>query len=209
MKILLPHQLGGSVLVKICGVKDPEDAEYAVLYGTNYVGSVLARSPRRIGWRESCEIASVLPSHVKYFAVVDAREREWFEEVLKGCFDGVQLHWGDEAIHWVPLLRSHGLLVSVHTSRPLRGPFEYLLVDVKKGDKVYEYWKVKSSGLVTAIAGGLNEENVCEIVRSVKPDMVDVSSGIEREPGKKDKEKMRMFIERARKCLVPDGGSPL
>ncbi len=197
------------MLVKICGVTDPEDAEYAVVYGTNYIGSVLARSPRRIDWRKSCEIASVIPSHVKYFAVVDARETSWFEEVLKGCFDGVQLHWGEEHLHWVPLLRDHGFLISVHTTKPLRGPFEYLLVDVKKGDKVFSYWKVKSSGLTTAVAGGLNEENVCGVVRLTRADMVDVSSGIEKAPGKKDREKLRLFIERARVCSIPNGGPPL
>jgi len=185
--------------LKVCGVTNPEDAEVAVEAGASYVGVIIdAPSPRLVGPEAARDVASVLPSHVKPVGVVDARKPLDLDKVLNSGVKVVQLHWGDESsfLRAKLLLEGYGVSVAV---APLRAtPFkyagaEYVLWDKKSFEEKFVSWGARWTKV--GVAGKVTPENVKEVVALFKPDLIDVSSGVEVKPGVKDPEKVMKVAE--------------
>lgn len=200
------------VRVKICGITNLEDAEAAVAFGADALGFIFyKKSPRYIDPLRAAAIIRALPPFViKVGVFVD----EALEEVSRvredASIDRVQLH-GDETPGYcaeaspgvIKAFRIHGRadiekLALYDVSAFLLDTY----VDGVPGGTGETFnWEiaVEASALRRIIlSGGLTPENVAGAVRMVRPYAVDVSSGVEAGPGKKDLEKMKKFIDEAK-----------
>jgi phosphoribosylanthranilate isomerase len=207
--------------VKICGITEVSYARAAIEAGADLIGVVFAPSPRRVAYEKAREIVAAVQKH--YFPVVGVfvnMPAARVNAVASFCeLDWVQLS-GDEsweycrqiekplikAIHMAPGLSEEELLAHLESSqRELgsRSPI-YLLdtfVEQQYGGtgQVFAWEIAKQAALKypVIIAGGLNPENVGEVVSSLRPWGVDVSSGVESQ-GVKDVEKIKAFIKAVR-----------
>lgn len=201
------------VRVKICGITNPEDALYAAKSGADYVGVITyPKSPRYAPKEKRREILKALEGFpVKRVAVVVNESYEFIKELLDEGFDLIQLH-GEEGIE---LGKKIGLSRVIKVFRildeePEVGEWKesYAILLDKYSKNAYGgtgetiNWEVAKNlvekGYRVFLAGGLNPENVQKAVEFVKPYAVDVSSGVEKEKGKKDKRKVEEFIKRAK-----------
>ena len=199
--------------IKICGITNLEDAKAALDFGTDALGFVFFReSPRTISPQKAASIIAKLPAFVTTVGVfVDERAEEILKIIEETGIDVVQLH-GDETPESCLLPRRviKGIRVkSLESLEPLNAYQDIVsafLLDtyapnMPGGTGQAFNWEIaieaKKFGSVI-LAGGLTPENISEAIRMVRPYAVDVSSGVELEKGKKDHQKMRLFIERAR-----------
>lgn len=196
--------------VKICGVTNMADALQAVAFGADALGFIFyARSPRYVAPSAARVIIDQLPPFVTPVAVMVNESVETISEIMttSGC-RVAQLH-GDEPpelfeqLAW-PAIKG----IAVATSHDLDGLEAYrqaraLLLDAKVagqygGTGTTCDWLVareaRRFGQPLILAGGLSPENVAEAIRVAEPDAVDISSGIERAPGRKDPERMRLLF---------------
>jgi phosphoribosylanthranilate isomerase len=200
--------------VKICGLTTIEDAQCAAEAGAGALGFVFADSPRRV----EVEAARVMleacdPRPVGVGVFVNASPAE-IERTLRatGC-TVAQLHGAEEA-HYLARLWPHGVIkalrvgsgISEHWLEPYREAQAILLDTFVHGrpggtGKRFDHQlagELVARGWRIIIAGGLTPENVAEVVRTVRPYGVDVSTGVESSPGRKDHGKMRAFMAAVR-----------
>ncbi len=170
--------------VKVCGIKNRQEAEYAIECGFTAIGVVFHRQSKRyVDFERGKEIARFCKGNILTVAVgIDFKE----VEVVADCFDYVQLY------RYTPL---PNLIYASH-KKPENEPFKYFLYDMGRGDgrfRGFPNW-LKNVNYPVILAGGLNPLNVGEVVQKYSPFGVDVSSGVETE-GVKDLNKMKQFIE--------------
>ncbi len=202
------------IKVKICGITNIEDAMHAVECGADALGFVFYHlSPRHVTEKVAKKIISHLPPFILTVGIFVNESVENISRTVKKCdIDIVQLH-GDEGPGFCKKIRKRVIkAVRIKNSESLKTLSLYknktnaLLLDSFNED-VYGGtgnrfdWslakKAKRYGKII-LAGGLNIENVSKAVKLVKPYGVDVSSGVEAGPGKKDKKKVKMFIKLAK-----------
>ncbi len=187
-------------MLKICGITNVEDASLAVEYGASYIGMIIdARSPRLIDSRVARDIVSVLPKHVKAVGVVDARKKLDMDKILNSNVNVVQLHWAFPEAYFraKDTLDHYSISVAIAIDELKLWPkidVEYILIDVKSVEGKLIAWGFRDKGLL-GVAGKITPENVREVVELTKPELVDISSGIELKPGKKDPSKLKALIE--------------
>jgi phosphoribosylanthranilate isomerase len=196
--------------IKMCGLTDPVDAGVAVDLGADMLGFVFADSPRRLRVEDASLFWTSLPRGVPKVGVFKDQDEGRVASVLAAVsLDYLQFH-GNE----IPAFaRSFGLPViracsarSAEDLEELKG-WEFadlFLVDIPKEDTEGVIARDVARAAAdlakpTLLAGGLDPENVGELVRSLRPWGVDVARGVESEPGKKDIEKMRRFVDEARR----------
>ncbi len=201
-----------STEIKICGLTNAEDAQFAMDAGADYLGFVLyARSPRGIDAPALRGILDRLTRPPRAIAVFVNESRQVVETVAAECaLHAVQIH-GDETPDAfeglsVPVWRA--LHVGADTCRPdpARWPASRYVVDAPAGKKyggtgnVADWPAARSVALAhpVMLAGGLTVENVADAICTVQPTGVDVSSGVEAEPGIKDPRQIEAFIRTAR-----------
>jgi len=205
--------------IKICGITNVEDAEVAVRAGADALGFVMYRkSPRFV---ESAVVRSIiagLPPFVLAVGVFVNEEAERVRALMDECGLALaQLH-GDESAQYCqnlgrPALKAIRLkdrgafrvLAELHGRANVRGFLLDAFSDQAYGGtgQTVDWTLAQEAARSTPIilAGGLNPANVADGIRVVRPYGVDVSSGVERSPGKKDPDKVKAFVEAAR--LVP------
>ena len=188
------------VKVKICGNTNLNDAMAAVQAGADALGFVFyAKSPRAVDPKAAAEIISRLPPFVVPVGVFVNEEIGTVRRIMKDCHIPLaQLH-GDESPDYCADLGCSVLkAIRVRDRRDLERMTAYqvggfvldALVEGKPGGTgVTIDWD---------LAGGLTPDNVLEAVRQVRPYAVDVTSGVEASPGKKDHAKVRAFIANAK-----------
>jgi len=205
--------------IKICGITNAGDAEVAVASGADALGFVMYRkSPRWVEPAVARSIIAGLPPFVSPVGVFVNEEAERVRALMDECgFTLAQLH-GDESAAYCqnlgrPVLKALRLkdrgtflaLAEFQGRANVRG----FLIDAFS-DQAYGGtgqtvdWTLAQEAARSApiiLAGGLNPANVAEAIRVVRPYGVDVSSGVEKNPGKKDPDKVKAFIGAAR--LVP------
>ena len=202
-----------SVKVKICGVTRLDDALLAVRLGADAIGfNFWPRSKRYLPPADARAIATRLPPFVAAVGVfVDPTRDEVLRAVDQSRIGLAQLH-GDEPPALclslpVPVLKA--IRVSDAHSLAALASYEvqgFLLDSASPGyggSGVACDWSLVAEvarELPIVLAGGLSPENVAEAVRTVRPWAVDVASGVESAPGRKDPEKLRLFIERAKEA---------
>ena len=197
--------------IKICGITTPEDARDAALLGADAIGlNFYEGSPRSVKPERALRIIESLPPFVTTVGVfVDYTDPQALEDFATSIrLDAVQLH-GDESpdycsvIDRVKVIKAFrvGENFKVHTVRHY--PASAFLLDAYSADefggtgRVFNWDQVKGANAFGQIilAGGLRSENVGQAIDQLRPFAVDVSSGVESEPGKKDYELMREFVD--------------
>ena len=204
------------VQVKICGITNAEDATWAASLGADYVGvNFWPESSRKISAAMAKKVVEALPPFVVPVGVfVDAPPAEVAKAVSAAGLRAVQLH-GDEDDGYIAALRAAlpaGTLIikafrvkgRATLDHAVECPADYVLLDahveVQPGGtgETWDWDLAADTALLTRpvfLAGGLTPENVAAAVKKVKPFAVDVASGVERLPRRKDYAKMKAFIE--------------
>lgn len=190
-----------SLLVKICGLSTPYDVAAAAKAGANAVGFVFAESVRRVSPQQARDATADVPDGVLKVAVMLHPTQAELDDVL-GTFepDVVQtdaddfetLAVPDSIAHW-PVLREGNVTVGDLDT--------YVYEGSKSGAGQTVDWSLaarfaKHGRMI--LAGGLAEDNVAAAIRTVRPWGVDVSSGVESLPGRKDYELVNRFVSAVR-----------
>ncbi len=191
--------------VKICGITSVEDAMLAVEAGADYLGLVLAKSPRQVKnnmvARISEEVAERVPivgvfaefEEMRRFLTSDGTELDYYQVYFKVP----QAIMRPPKIGWI-----RSFMIEPDTEELPFVHQDHILLDFKQVNtrRMNDLLK-QDTELVqekTFLAGGLDKSNVGRIVRKHRPFAVDVARGTEREPGHKDPELVHQFIERVR-----------
>jgi phosphoribosylanthranilate isomerase len=195
------------VFVKICGTTSEEDALLAVAMGATALGFIFAPSPRQVSPARVGDIVKRLPPEVLTIGVFrNEASRRVVEIVNSTGLRGAQLHGRetpDEA-RWVSERVPFLIQAFPAGSRAIGRAREYdagaVMIDSPSpgSGKVFD-WSLAEApdGCRLILAGGLTPENVGDAVRQVRPWGVDVVTGVEAEPGRKDAVKLRAFIAAA------------
>lgn len=207
------------MFVKICGVTNEDDALLAVALGADAVGFVFAPSPRQMAVQKVYDITRRLPPEVLTVGVFrDEHPSRVVEQVHQAGLKAAQLH-GHESPEVVAQVSRHVRTViksvvagSVDAARADRFGTPVILLDAPApgSGEVFD-WRLAGEvpgGLNVVLAGGLTPDNVAAGVAAVEPWGVDVASGVEASPGRKDPVAMRRFIENARAALGALEGGP-
>ena len=197
------------VKVKICGITCKEDAEAAVRFGADAIGFVFADSPRKITPVVAKDIISSLPPFIATVAVfVNENEKE-VRRIADFCGISILQFHGDETPSYcnkfprvikafrikgredIEKIREYNVsawLLDTYCEGKYGGtgvPFDW---DIAR--------ELTKEGRVI-LSGGLTPENVAGAIKAVSPYAVDVSSGVQEYPGKKDHKKIKKFIDNA------------
>lgn len=200
--------------VKICGVTRPEDAEIVAAAGVDAIGiNFWPRSKRFVDDDRAHAVAAAIPPGVLRVGVfVNAHPLVVAENVAELRLDRIQLHGDEKAGAWEELDRAWLIrAVRVEDKASLKEAYEW-----KAALYLYDSYSPSYGGsgrrapweLLVAeyamlrrpflIAGGLDPDNVAEAIRLLRPDGVDVASGVESAMGIKDPGKVRAFVTAAR-----------
>lgn len=211
-----------SIKVKICGITNVEDALAAVEAGADALGFVFHReSPRCVVLEVVRRIVAQLPPFVSPVGVFVNEDPKVVRDFMDGCGLALaQLHGDESAAYCEALgrpilkgirLRDRGSLVALAEYKG-RARVRGFVVDsfsetLFGGTGQVADWNLAAEAARAGsvlLAGGLTPENVGEAIQKVRPYGVDVSSGVETRPGKKDHAKILAFIRAAK--LVPHYG---
>ncbi len=199
-----------SVKVKICGITNVADGLAAVEAGADMIGLMFyERSPRHISLATAVEISRALPPFVVKVGVFVNPDEDMVMRAIGDCGVSLLQFHGEET----PEFCTQFGVMSMKAFR-VRGPetlaelpkyqtdawlLDAYSADAHGGTGAKFNWNLALEatqfGRPIFLAGGLTPENVGEAVRRVQPFGVDVSSGVESSPGKKDHEKVRAFIQ--------------
>jgi phosphoribosylanthranilate isomerase len=195
-----------TVLVKICGFRDVQQVEAAVAAGVDALGFVFARSVREISAADAAAISANTPSHVRRVAVMRHPAEDEWQAVLQvfspdvlqtDAEDFALLNVPDSVERW-PVYRQGGAGPDAEGPNA-EGP--YVFEGQKSGQGVSVDWSraaALAKGGQMILAGGLTAHNVSEAIATVRPFGVDVSSGVESAPGRKDSHLIGEFVRAVR-----------
>jgi phosphoribosylanthranilate isomerase len=203
--------------VKICGITNLEDAEAAIAAGADALGFILyEKSKRFIAIERALAIVEALPPFVQTVAVTVDATREFsnlgYRKQLKQ-FNVAQLHGHESPVHCRAVSKYLPVIKALPTDQalaipPENYPVSAFLLDTPSPehggtgrafdwDLAVAFKKRTQKPLI--LSGGLNLENVARALEAVHPYAVDVSSGVESAPGRKDHAKLRDFIQICKK----------
>ncbi len=203
------------VKVKICGITNPDDALTAVEYGADALGFVFyEKSPRYITPESVAKIINELPPFVMTVGVFVNENSSKIKEIMQITdLNIVQLH-GDESQEmcdiWPRVIKAFRMREFTDLERLKDYNVSAYLLDaydpnIPGGTGQVFNWDIALEATKfgkVILAGGLNPDNIAKAIKRVLPHAVDVSSGVEKTKGKKDMDKMKLFIERA-KSVIP------
>lgn len=205
--------------IKICGIMDKQELDYALSAGADAVGFIveIEGSCHSISAQVARNLIRCVPIFVKSVAVIAPENVSEAESLArKTAAEVLQIH-GLTSPEDIVALRSrvHQRLIAASSPEiqdvfDLDGIADAILLDTLKDGKLggtgkTHDWNASARlaeklNVPIILAGGLNPENVSEAIHSVKPYAVDVSSGVETN-GKKDLYKIKSFIKEAKQCL--------
>ncbi|WP_109489337.1 phosphoribosylanthranilate isomerase [Occallatibacter savannae] len=213
-----------SLWVKVCANTSMEDAMLAVNAGADAVGFVFAPSPRQVSVEQVAAITPNLPSSIEKIGVFAGSTPQEIARAVERCgLTGAQLHFegGQDLVaalrdrfgttlrilnvlHYAPDASEKAAFLAANKQ------IDAILVDSRTpaaigGTGIRFDWDDAASlfnnaGVKMIAAGGLNPANVAEAIEKLQPWGVDVASGVEAAPGRKDPEKVRSFVENARRA---------
>lgn len=202
-------------LIKICGITNIEDAIECINLGAQMLGFVFADSPRRADVDTVKHICRIVGGDAKTVGVF-TEESENVIAITNDChLSHAQLH-GEQSEAFARRLSNDRVIrvarvhdeASVDALSRYETAAYYLLDTYKNGvaggtGEVFD-WRLavraKAHGKPVILSGGLNPDNVADAIRAAEPFAVDVSSGVEAYPGKKDLNKVKEFIANVRKA---------
>lgn len=205
-----------SVFVKICGITNEDDALLAVALGADAIGFIFAPSPRQMVAKKVYDITRRIPPEILTVGVFrDEHPQRVIELTHQAGLKAAQLH-GHESVDDVREVSAHVRTVikavaagSVDVGRAKDFRASMILLDAPApgSGKVFD-WKLAGEvpdGISLILAGGLTPENVAAGIRQVRPFGVDVASGVEASPGRKDPILLRRFFESVRSVEASPG----
>jgi len=199
--------------IKICGFTNADNAREASFLSIDAIGLVFyEQSPRHVDVKSALEIVNALPPFINRVGLFVNADSSFIDEVLcEVPLDTLQFH-GDESVlectqYAMPFIKAvrvnqdtnltkvaddyhqaSGLLLDAFNKNTYGGTGETFDWSLAKID----------IDLPIILAGGLSPDTVAEAINQVNPYAVDVSSGVESEPGMKDIAKIKQFIHKAR-----------
>ena len=203
------------MFVKICGVTSEEDALLAVAMGTDAVGFIFAPSPRQMAPGKVRDIVPRLPPEILTVGVFKDATPDQVVQTVHACgLKAAQLS-GHETPEATRAVRQRvGLVIKGMTPGDAAldrfdefGADALMLDSPRPGSGQVFDWSLADGiplNRKVILAGGLTPENVADGIEAVKPWGVDVATGVESSPGRKDPTKLRAFIKAARAAAPPD-----
>ena len=210
--------------VKICGITNEEDALRAADCGAAALGFIFyPPSPRYIKPEDARKIIRILPKEIVKVGVFVNEKVDEIKRVMKYCaLDMIQLH-GDETPEFCQEFPSAQVIKAVELKN--EADFVYaksyhvgaILIDSRHA-RLYGGTGKKSNWDLACriknkkpliLSGGLNKENIADALRTVAPDALDVNSGVELSPGKKDHTKLTRIFDFIRSTDTAPGNSQL
>ncbi len=199
------------VKVKICGICSVDDARASVAAGADFLGlNFHPDSPRHVDVTHATALARAAEGAALVGVFVDA-PRAWVEDIAERVGLALLQFHGDEAPEYCrgwrwPIIKAiRPRSGEDAVALAVRFEVAYILVDSdvpgQPGGTGRAIDPMRVRGLDPArvfVAGGLRPETVAEVVRTVRPFAVDVASGVEERPGKKDHGKVEAFIRYAK-----------
>jgi phosphoribosylanthranilate isomerase len=181
------------MFVKICGLTNREDAIAAVDSGARAIGFVFAPSPRRANPAEIEPWIGEIPPHVWKVGVFVNEDRQTIERIANQLkLDIAQLHGAETpAQHPRDIRIWRAFRVKDARTDVPDYPAEAIMIDGAE----FDWSRTAHISRPLILAGGLTPENVAAAIQRARPWAVDVSSGIEESPGRKDHARMKQFIE--------------
>ena len=200
------------VKVKICGITNPQDAMMAAELGVDAIGFIFAPSPRKVSTELVRDIINDLPPFVNTVGVFVDENIKIIQNIINFCgIDLIQLHGNEPPNvcrefmpHTIKAIRLKNVL-NPHKIKPYYGKVKALLLDTYSKDKKGGTGKTFNWDLATRsselevpifLSGGLKPSNIQRAISTVQPYAVDVNSGIEEFPGKKDPFLMKTLMEK-------------
>jgi phosphoribosylanthranilate isomerase len=197
---------------KICGITNLDDANVAVENGASAIGFIFyEKSPRTISINNAKSISKHLPKTIARVGVFVNHEKDFINEAISEVpLDMIQLH-SDETPDFcnqfdVPILKA--LRIKNEASLSVMDQYDVavFLLDTFSNDQyggtgeTFD-WSVLNRKFKTPIilSGGLNPENILDAIDAVNPSAVDVNSGVESFPGKKDYNKLKSLFKNLNK----------
>lgn len=207
------------MFVKICGITSEDDALLAVALGADALGFVFAPSPRQVTASRVYDITRRLPPEILTVGVfrdelpdrvIDITQRAGLKAAqLHGRETRNQVEQVNKYVHWVIKSVEAGSLAAMNADNL---GTDMVLVDASEpgSGKLFDWSLLADMPEVPRLmlAGGLNPENVGLAIETVRPWGVDVSSGVEVEPGRKDPIKLRAFIKNAKDAAPKEYRGP-
>lgn len=184
--------------IKVCGITTPRDAEIAIDLGASAIGLIFAPSSREVSRERAKEIARTVRGRAELVGV--------FKEVFSVRavheavgLDRAQIHVSGRPDVSLPILRAiRPEELATCEEVPAE---ETILIDGSEGRGLTFDWNLACSvPRPFVLAGGLTPSNVEEAIAKARPMGVDVTSGVESVPGKKDENKLALFFEAVRRA---------
>lgn len=206
------------VFVKICGITNEDDALLAVAMGADAVGFVFAPSPRQIAPQKVYDITRRLPPEILTVGVFRDETPGRVVEICQSAgVRAAQLHGHETPAdvaavgRHVPTVIKSVVAGSVDAARADSFGTPMILVDAPTpgAGKVFDWGLLVDMPEIERLilAGGLAPDNVARAIATVRPWGVDVSSGVESAPGRKDPVAMKRFMDAAR-AAAPESDAP-
>jgi phosphoribosylanthranilate isomerase len=198
--------------VKICGITTEDDALLAVALGADAIGfNFVPGSPRMVTPANARDIVRRLPKEAVTVGIFRDERPERVVEIVNKCgLKGAQLHGREPAseVRWIrkrlPFVIQAFAAGDPAIPSVANGPVDVVMIDAPNpGSGITFDWRLTEhlpGGVRLLLAGGLTPDNVAEAIAKVRPWGVDVASGVEMSPGRKDPRKLRKFIETAKQA---------
>ena len=195
--------------IKICGLTRLEDIEAANALLPDYIGFVFwERSKRNVTKEQAKELKSRLDSRIKAVGVFVDAEIDFIADLVScGIIDVAQLHGSEdedyisqlrERIGGAEIIKAFNINKIESFDEAEKSSADHIMIDSGKGSGItFDWSKLERLKRPYFLAGGLSTENISEVLASIKPFAVDVSSGVETD-GLKDSTKMKRFVESVR-----------
>jgi len=198
------------IKIKICGITNKEDALWAVNLKVDALGFIFADSPRRVKPEIVQGIIELLPPFISSVGIFVNEDRKKVEEITESCgLTTLQFHGEESPSYCEGFKQKIVKALRIENKDILEKAVQYkdkvdaYLLDTyspsKYGGtgKTFDWCiakEIKEFGLPIILSGGLNPENIREAISEVEPYGIDVSSGVEERPGKKNMEKLINFV---------------
>ena len=201
--------------VKICGNTNLEDAQMAARLGADYLGFIFAESKRRIDPQDALRIVQAMPEYKNFVGVFFNQPKKEVEATAKKLgLKILQFHGEEPALYCRSFVDGGYEVIKtfrIKDSMSLKRIDEYnvsaFLFDTFSKEeaggtgKTFDWGLIEKHPFLTEklfLAGGLTVDNIDEAIRTIRPFAVDVASGVEKSPGKKDYALLETFIRKAK-----------
>ncbi len=200
-----------SATIKICGLRDKDAIDAAINFGAKYLGFVCnyPKSPRNVSPYKLVEITNNLPDSIAYKVAVLVDPDDGLIDTIKNSVDFLQLHGSETDERILDIKRKFNLniikAIKIKTEADLKQIDSYtnaddLLLDTPAMEKseLFNFNLLDNTNISSYfLAGGINIDNVAQAIKFTSK--LDISSGLESEPGVKDLEKIKNFMKEVKR----------